>query len=44
MVILVVDVTISLVKMYFFKKFHKKVDAGRHRFIYFRFFNDAFII
>ena len=44
MVILVVDVTILLVKMQFFKKFHKKVDAGRHKFIYFRFFNGAFII
>ena len=42
--ILGVDVTILLVKIWFFEKFHKKVDAGSHKFIYSRFFNDAFII
>ena len=39
MVILGVDVTISLVKIYFFTKIHEKVDAGSHEIIYFRFHN-----
>ena len=30
-VILVMEVTILLVKMYFFKNFHEKMDAGSHK-------------
>ena len=43
MAILVVDVTILLVKMQFFEKFHGKVDAGSHEIIYLRFHNLIFI-